>query len=100
MKEVKNCIKCGNIRVMYSGGMCQICYRKHLKNKKENGIYIQKEPIKNKIANEIIDLFLNYNLSRKDIYIIIHTKYKKYKYRYICSVIKKYTTLEINGGEV
>lgn len=99
MKELCQCPKCQKWRVIYSSGMCQTCYRTHLKNIKENGTYIQKEPIKNKIANEIIDLFLNYNLSRKDIYIIIHTKYKKYKYRYICSVIQKYTALQLDGGE-
>lgn len=96
MSELKQCSKCGNWRVIYSGGMCQTCYRKHLKNRKENGTYVQSCPTTNAIANEIIDLFLNYKLSRKDIHTIIHTKYKKYKYRYICNVIQKHTELEID----
>ena len=96
MNELKECCKCHNLRKIYSGNMCQICYRKYLKNKKENGNYVQSSPTKNVIANEIIHLFLIEKKSRKEIHNIIYNKYNKCNYRYICGVIQKHTDLEID----
>lgn len=98
MKEKKECCKCHKLRVIYSGGMCQICYRKHLKNVKLNGNYFQTNPTLNIVDNEILSLFLKENLKRKQIHNIINSKYNKYNYSYICKVIQKYTKLEVNGG--
>lgn len=91
MNKIGICELCGKEKTIFYYNMCQTCYRKFTKEKKENTAYIRIGKNKNIIVNEILDLFLNKKLTRKQIHKIINEKYGKCIYRYINKVIEQNT---------
>lgn len=90
--EVCCCKKCKKWRVIFYDDMCQTCYKKNTKEKKENAKYIKTKESNSLIINKIISLFLDEGKSRKEIYNIINKYYNhQCSYRYICCVIQKHT---------